>query len=56
MTGKPSIDATVKVVGIIETNYYEDKQYTETVVNPRHEKKIFKDSVIKTNQVPVTGF
>jgi hypothetical protein len=50
------IDATVKVVAIVETNYYEDKAYTEMQVNPKYEKKIFKDPVIKTSEVPVTGF
>jgi hypothetical protein len=50
------IDATVKVAAIMETNYYQDKEYTEMPVNPRYEKKLFKDPVIKTSKVPVTGF
>lgn len=47
------INATVKVVAIVETNYYEDKTYTEQIVTPRYEKKIFKDPVITTAKVPV---
>ncbi len=49
------IDATVKVVAIIETNTYEDKPYTEQVVTPRTEKQLFKEPVITSRQVPVTG-
>ena len=49
------IDATVKVVAIIETNVYEDKQYTEMNILPRYEKKTFSDPVIKTSKVPVIG-
>jgi hypothetical protein len=49
------IDATVKVIAIIETNIYEDKQYTEQKVTPKYEKKIFKDPIITTTKVPVTG-
>lgn len=49
------IDATVKVVAIIETNIYEDQQYTETDIIPRYEKQVFSDPIIKTLKVPVTG-
>lgn len=49
------IDATVKVIAIIETNIYEDQQYTETTVTPRYEKKTFSDPIIKTIKYPVTG-
>ncbi|WP_224994488.1 hypothetical protein [Cesiribacter sp. SM1] len=49
------IDATVKVVAIIETNIYEDKHYTEQVVSPRTEKQLFKEPVITSSEVPVTG-
>jgi hypothetical protein len=49
------IDANVKISVIWETNYYEDKQYTEMKVTPRYEKKQFSDPVIKTFKVPVTG-
>lgn len=49
------IDATVKVIAIIETNIYEDRQYTEMIVKPRYETKTFSDPVVKTFKVPVTG-
>lgn len=49
------IDANVKISVIWETNYYEDKQYTEMKVTPRYEKKQFSDPIIKTFKVPVTG-
>lgn len=49
------INATVKVVAIVETNYYEDKTYTEQIVTPRYEKQIFKDPVIRTAKIPVTN-
>lgn len=49
------IDANVKISVIWETNYYEDKQYTEMNVTPRYEKKQLSDPVIKTFKVPVTG-
>lgn len=49
------IDATVKVIAIIETNTYEDHQYTDTNITPRYEKKTFSDPVIKTLKVPITG-
>jgi len=49
------IDATVKVIAIIETNIYEDRQDTETNVTPRYEKQTFSDPIIKTFKVPVTG-
>lgn len=48
------VDAAVKVVAIIETNIYEDKEYIELVVTPKYEKKIFRDPVINTQRVPVT--
>jgi hypothetical protein len=50
------IDATVKVAAIMETNYYQDKEYTEMQVNSRYEKKLFKEPVIKTSKVLVRGF
>jgi hypothetical protein len=49
------VDATVKVVAIVETNTYEDEPYTEMKVNPRYEKKTFSDPVLKTVKFPVTG-
>jgi len=49
------INVTVKVSAIVETNIYEDKTYTEQVVTPRYEKKIFSDPVISTRLMPVTG-
>ena len=49
------IDATVKVIAIVETSEYEDKTYTEMLVNPRHEKQLNKEPVIRTYKAPVTG-
>lgn len=49
------IDATVKVVAIVETNIYEDERYTDVKITPRYEKKTFSDPVVKTTKVPVTG-
>ena len=49
------IDVNVKVVAIVQKNVYEDKQYTEQKINPRYEKKIFKDPIITTTQIPVTA-
>ena len=49
------IDATVKVIAIVETNIYEDQRYTETYVTPRYEKQSFSDPIVKTIKVPVTG-
>lgn len=49
------INATVKVSAIIETTTYTDKTYTEQVINPRYEKQLMKEPVIKTATVPVAG-
>lgn len=49
------IDVTVKVIAIIEVNEYVDKQYTETEIRPKYERKTFSDPIIKTSKVPVTG-
>lgn len=50
-----AIDVTVKVIAMVETSVYEDKQYTEETVKPILEKKIFSDPVIKSEVVPVIG-
>lgn len=49
------IDATVKVIAIVETNEYEDKAFTDMVVNPRYEKKLFKEPIVKSYSAPVAG-
>ncbi|WP_333809327.1 hypothetical protein [Flavobacterium sp.] len=49
------IDANVKISVIWETNYYEDKQFTDINVTPRYEKKTFSEPIIKTIKVPVIG-
>jgi len=49
------INANIKVVAIVETNIYEDQQYTDINVIPRYEKKAFSDPIINTFKVPVTG-
>ena len=50
-----AIDANVKVIAIVETNEYEDKPYTEMVVNAKYEKKMFTDPIITSKEIPVTG-
>ena len=47
------IDVSVKVVAIIETNTYIDKQYTEQIIRPKYEKKIFRDPVITKTKIPI---
>ena len=47
------VNAEIKVVAIIETNIYEDKDYTEAVVTPKYEKKIFRDPVITNKNIPI---
>ncbi|CAM4342032.1 hypothetical protein [Flavobacterium terrigena] len=47
------IDTTVKVVAIVETNIYNDQQFTETNLSPRYEKKTFSEPVITTIKYPV---
>ena len=49
------ISANVKVVAIIETTFYEDKQFIEQNINPVVEKQIHKEPIIKTQRVPVAG-
>ena len=49
------VDASVKVIAIVETTTYEDKVITETNLTPRYEKKTFSEPVIKTVRMPVTG-
>lgn len=50
MTG---INVEIKAIAIIETNVYEDKKYTETVVKTRYEKQLFKEPSISNNKIPV---
>lgn len=47
-----AVDVEVEVVAIIKTEHYRYENYTERVVNPRTEKRIFKDPVVRTSQVP----
>jgi hypothetical protein len=49
------VDASVKVIAIVESTTYEDKVITETTLTPRYEKKTFSEPVIKTVRMPVTG-
>lgn len=51
--GLEGIDVNVKAVAIIEEKKYKDVSYTEMVVNPRVEKQIFTDPIIKTLSIPV---
>lgn len=50
------IDATVKVIAIIETKEYKDRIDTDMEINPRYEKQLYKEPEIKTSKIPVTGF
>jgi uncharacterized protein (DUF779 family) len=49
------VDANVKVVAIVETKTYEDIPYTDVIVTPKMEKKMFTEPVITKRVVPVTG-
>lgn len=49
------IDADIKVVAIVETNTYQDKNFTETVSTPRYEKQLFREPTITSAKVPVSG-
>jgi len=49
-----AIDVNVKVCTIVETNYYEYKQYVEQKITPISESKTFRDPVITTKKIPVT--
>jgi hypothetical protein len=53
--GWQGIDATIKVIAIVETTEYQDRVVTEMIVNPRYEKKIVKDPVIKKYRAPATN-
>jgi hypothetical protein len=50
-----AIDVTIKMVAILEMNEYEDKVYTEMIVNPRYEKQLFKEPNIKSYKTAITG-
>lgn len=47
------IDADIKVVAIIETQTYEDKKYTETLVSPKYEKQLYKEPTVTTHRMPI---
>ena len=49
------IDVNLKVSVIWETNYYEDRTFTEKSSVPKYETKVFSEPIIKTYKVPVTG-
>lgn len=48
------IDANIKVIAILETSTFEDREYTEQVISPIIEKQIFKEPTINSLRVPVT--
>lgn len=50
-----AIDVNIKVVAIIETKTFADKPYTDMMIKPRYEKKIFTDPVIRSVEIPITG-
>ena len=47
------LNVNIKICTIVETKYFENKNFTEQKVSARYEKKIFKDPVIKTERIPV---
>ncbi|HYG53203.1 MAG TPA: hypothetical protein VD905_20025 [Flavobacteriales bacterium] len=47
------INVGIKVIAIVETNVYENKNYIETKINPVKEKKIFKEPSIFLKKVLV---
>jgi hypothetical protein len=47
------IEVNIKVVAMVETKIYQDKTYTEQIINPVYEKRIFKDPIINTSKAPV---
>ncbi|MBL7799849.1 MAG: hypothetical protein JNL95_03910 [Chitinophagales bacterium] len=50
-----AIDVNVKVIAIVERKVFADKKYTEIVVKPRYEKKIYSDPIIRSSEIPITG-
>jgi hypothetical protein len=48
-----AIDVDVKVLIIWELQYFQDRQYIEMKINPRYEKKLFTEPIVKTLKVPV---
>jgi hypothetical protein len=49
------IDVNVKVSVMMQTDYYQNEKYTDQIVTPRYEKKVFKDPVIQQSSVPMAG-
>lgn len=52
---RQGINVTVKVSAIIETTTYEDKVYTDEVIEPRYEKRLMKEPIVTTSTIPVAG-
>ena len=50
-----SINVAVSVVAVTVKAIYEEKQEQKLTVTPRYEKKIFKDPIINTTKLPMTG-
>ena len=46
------IDASVKVVAILENQFYEDKQYIEKIAIPKYETKTYREPIITTIEFP----
>jgi hypothetical protein len=47
------IDVTIKVVVLQLTKTWEDKKYLEPNIVPKYEKKILKNPIVSTLDVPV---
>jgi hypothetical protein len=48
------IDANIKVSAIVERKLYKKENYTEIQSNPRYEKRVVRDPIIKTQKFPAT--
>lgn len=46
------INVFVKISVIVQTDYYEEKPYTEQKITPRYENKSFKVPIIKITKIP----
>jgi hypothetical protein len=47
------INVNIKVSAIVQTDYYEDRQYIEKKINARYETKLFREPLVRYNKVPI---
>jgi hypothetical protein len=52
---KDGIDVTIKMIVVQVSKTWEDVSYTEQKISPRTEKQLFRDPIVKTYRIPVTG-